>query len=145
MNLLKLAWRNIWRNKRRTLLTTASILFALFFALTLLSLQKGTYSHMFNNIVQVYTGFIQIHKNGYWNDKDINNTFRGSDSLVKVIDNIENVSEAVPRLESFALASSGQETKGIAVVGTAPEKEDRMTHLKKKLISGKYLETNDEG
>ena len=145
MTYLKLAWRNIWRNKRRTLITTSSILFALFFALILRSMQIGTYGHMFNNIVQVYTGYIQIHKIGYWNDRDINNTFSGNDSLQKVISKVDNVCGVVPRLESFALASSGQQTKGVAVVGIEPQKEDLMTHLAKKIVSGRYLNKLDSG
>jgi ABC-type lipoprotein release transport system permease subunit len=145
MNYLKLAWRNIWRNKRRTFITIASVLFALFFALIMRSMQLGTYARMTDNIVQSYTGYIQIHKNGYWNDKDINNTLLCNDDLLDTISKIENVSMVVPRLESFALASSGQQTKGVLLIGTDPEKENELTQLAKKVTAGSYIKKYDDG
>ena len=60
--LLTLAWRNIWRNRRRTLITAASVLFALFFALIMRSMQIGTYARMTDNLVQAYTGYLQVPK-----------------------------------------------------------------------------------
>lgn len=71
MNIFTLARRNIWRNKRRTLITAASIFFAVFFAVIMRSMQLGTYAEMIKNVVSSYTGHIQIHKKGYWNDKII--------------------------------------------------------------------------
>ena len=143
---LKLAWRNIWRNKRRTLLTTASISLAIFLAILMRSLQIGTYQSMVDNIVQSYTGYIQIHKKGYWAQReDINNTFELNQSLVNKLDSIKNISVFAPRLESFALASKEEQTKGIALVGINPEKEERFTKISKKIVEGKYLKDNDNG
>lgn len=141
----KLAWRNLWRNKRRTLITMASILFALFFALVMRSMQIGTYKRMIDNLVQVYTGYIQLHQPGYWEDKDINKSFTISDSLLESLIEIPNVKDAVPRLEYFALASSGQQTKGVAVIGIDPVREDKFTRVSKWITSGNYLEPSDQG
>ncbi len=141
---LKLAWRNIWRNKRRTIITIASIFFAMFFALIMRALQVGSYGHMTKGIVEAFTGFIQIHKNGYWDDKTLDYTFQYNDQLVKKLENIKNVSAVIPRLESFALASTGEQTKGIMVVGIDPEKEKEMTHPDRNLQEGEYL-TDESG
>lgn len=142
---LKLAWRNIWRNKRRTLITIASIFFAIFFALIMRSVQLGSYSNMIDNVVETYTGHIQIHKNGYWNDKTINNTFQPKENLIDNIEKIENVTTAVPRLESFALGSSGPQTKGVFVVGVEPQKEDSLTNISNRIIKGNFLNNNSKG
>ena len=143
--IFKLAWRNIWRNKRRTLITIASIFFAIFLSLLMRSIQKGTFSNIVNNVVHSYTGYIQVHKMGYWDDKDINNSFEMTDSLVGSLKSNRNVREVIPRLESFALASAGPKTKGVMVVGIDPDKENILTGLKDKVISGRYLNEKDTG
>ena len=142
---LKLSWRNLWRNKRRTLITMASILFALFFALIMRSMQIGTYKRMIDNFVQVYTGYLQLHQPGYWEDKDINKSFNIPDSLLESLARIPNVKDAVPRLEYFALASSGQQTKGVAVIGIDPVREEKFTKVSKWVIKGKFLDPSDSG
>ena len=142
---LKLAWRNIWRNKRRTLITIASIFFAMFFALAMRALQVGSYGHMADSIVQAFTGFIQIHKEGYWDDQTINNCMELDDSLVSRLESIDNVGAVVPRLESFALASSREKTKGILVVGIDPLLEKDLTHPDRKLSEGSYLDDSSTG
>jgi len=142
---LRLAWRNIWRNKRRTIITIASVFFAMFFALIMRALQVGSYGHMTKGIVEAFTGFIQIHKNGYWDDKTLDFTFEYNDQLIKKLENIENVSAVIPRLESFALASTGEQTKGIIVVGIDPEKEKEMTHPDRNLKEGAYLTDESTG
>ena len=73
--IIKIAWRNIWRNKRRTLITIASIMFALFFAIIMRGFQVGSYAKMKENAIESYSGYIQIQKKGYWEDKNINNVF----------------------------------------------------------------------
>ena len=142
---LKMAWRNIWRNKRRTLITTASIVFAIFFAILMRAIQTGTYQNMIDNVVQAYTGYIQVFHKEYQDDKTINNSILLSDELLDNIEAHENVTLTVPRLESFALASSGNKTKGIMLVGTNLEKEDELTSLSEKLVEGEYLKAGQRG
>lgn len=131
---LKIAWRNIWRNKRRTLITTASIFFAMFLALVMRSFQLGSYGHMIRSMVESYTGYIQIQSKDYWDDKTIDNSFAFNEEILKSIEENQNVSLVVPRLESFALASSGEQTKGVLVLGIDPEKEKMMSKLEDRLI-----------
>jgi len=131
---LKIAWRNIWRNKRRTLITAASITFAVFIALVMRSFQLGTYSHMINNVVQAYTGYIQIQQANFKDDRTVENTFVLSDTLLDKINSVDNVTLAVPRFESFALASSGLQTKGVLVIGINPSNEIQLTKLDEKLV-----------
>ena len=142
---IRLAWRNIWRNKRRTLLTAASIFLAIFLALTVRSLQIGWFDHLTEIVVQSYTGHIQIHKKGYWDDRDINNSMVFNDSVSTVIRSTENVDKTVPRLEYFALSSYGKQTKGVLLAGTDPVKEDALTHLSGKVTKGRYLGTAGNG
>jgi ABC-type lipoprotein release transport system permease subunit len=145
MSDFRLAWRNIWRNKRRTLLTAASIFLAIFLALIVRSLQTGWFDNLIAISIQSYTGHIQIHKKGYWDDRDINNSIELNDSLMTLIRTTKNVDKTVPRLEYFALSSCGKQTKAVMLAGTDPGREDELTHLSRKVIKGKYLDIRGNG
>ncbi|MCF6184124.1 MAG: FtsX-like permease family protein [Bacteroidales bacterium] len=143
--IIKVAWRNIWRNKRRTLITAASVFFAVFFGLIMRSIQIGTFGNITDNLVSSYSGHLQIHKKGYSDEKILNNSFNSDKSLINKLKTLKHVKYVVPRLESFALASSGEQTKGCFVTGISPDEENSMTKLSEKLTSGKYLLKNDKG
>ncbi len=142
--ILKIAWRNIWRNKRRTLITVASIMFALFFAIIMRGFGIGSYEKMKENAVKSYSGYLQIHKNGYWDDKTINNIFSLDDEIITKFESDTRVNVVIPRLESFSLASSGESTKGVVVMGISPEKEDKMTKIKSFLEEGEFINSADK-
>ncbi len=141
--LIKMAWRNIWRNKKRTILTMLSIFLAVFLSLFTRSMQKGSYANMISNAVKFSTGYIQIHKKGYWENKSINETFLQSKKIDSVLID-DNITFKIPRLESFALASSGKHTKGTMVIGTIPELEDKLNKYSDKIIRGNYFTGNDK-
>jgi len=142
---LTLAWRNIWRNKRRSIIAISSILFAVVIALATRSMQLGSYKRMIANSVSFYTGYIQIHTAGYWEKRSLDQTFIASDSLLSAVARVKNVTLAAPRRESFALASAGNLSNGTLFLGVDPEKEDQLTSLKKRVVAGEYLEENDQG
>lgn len=140
----KIAWRNLWRNKRRSFITISSVFFAVFLALIMRSMQLGTYDAMIRNAVKSSTGYIQIHAEGYWDDKTINNTFESDNKLLNKITSNGNTKEVIPRLESFALASYGEQTKGVGFIGIDPVMEDSVTGLSDKIVEGEYLHEGSE-
>lgn len=144
MMLWKLAWRNIWRNRRRTLITAASILFSVFFAGMVSSLQSGIWDRMIDNVVNYYYGYAQVQDSTYWEDKDINHAFDLQEIQNKIPVNPHLIS-LVPRLESFALASKGEDTYGVLVVGIDPSKETKMTGLASRVTRGRYLTDDSSG
>lgn len=139
------AWRNIWRNKRRTLITAASVFTAVILALLMRSLQLGAYQRMIDNVVSFYTGHIQVHAEGYGDEKTLEYTFVPNDSIIDAIKGNEDIRAWVPRLESFALVSAADLTQGSLVVGINPEAEDGLTNLAGKIVEGTYLAADDEG
>ena len=138
MLFLKLAWRNIWRNRKRTWITASSIGFAVFFAVFMQSMQLGSYQRMIDNSVRFYTGHLAIHQSEYWEEKILDNGFEQA-----VLDNLtldsEKINVAVPRLTSFALASYKDKTKGALINGVDPDLEARLTYLDNKLTEGAYM------
>lgn len=142
---IKIVWRNIWRNRRRTIITAASVFFAIFLALLMRSFQFGTYNHMIDSMTKVYTGHIQVHAKGYWDDKTLDNTFVDSKPIHQKVQSAENVDLVIPRLETGALASSGEHTKGVLVIGVEPDEEKDFTGLDKKVVKGEYLSNEKPG
>lgn len=134
MNNLKLAWRNLWRNRRRTLITSASVFFAVLFALFFRSLQLGSYGHMFKNAIESYTGYIQVQHKDFWDEKIVDNSFPYDLKLEQELLKDENIVATIPRFESFALASNGPQTKGVLVMGVDPEKENHLSKVLDKMV-----------
>ena len=142
---IKFAWRNLWRNKRRTFITAASIFFGVIFAAVMSSMQEGTYSSNIENIVRFYTGYAQLQHPDYWDEKTMEHHIAPSDSLIQEIKSDARITHVTPRLESFALASHKDATKVATVVGMAPQKEKDVTNILNNISKGNYLEKGDKG
>ena len=145
MFILKLAWKNLWRNRVRSAITMAAIFFAVLLSVLTSSLKTGIFDNLINNLVGLYSGYIQIHQKGYWDDQLLDNALQTSASAEKKILSNSNVLHLSARLESFALASTGEITKGCRIIGINPPEEDKITLLASKLVQGKYLEEKDNG
>jgi ABC-type lipoprotein release transport system permease subunit len=131
---LKIAWRNLWRNKRRTVITSASVFFAVFFAVIMRSYQLGSYERMIMNFIGSYSGYLQIQHVKYQDNPSIDYSFIYNDSLVAAISGIKNVVSVSPHIESFVLASSGTQTKGVALLAIDPEMERKFSNPENKLV-----------
>jgi ABC-type lipoprotein release transport system permease subunit len=138
---IKIAWRNLWRNKRRTIITSASVFFAVFFAVIMRSYQLGSYDRMIMNFIESYSGYLQVQHVKYQDNPTVDYSFAYNDSLEKAISRVDNVVSVAPHIESFALASSGTQTKGVAVLGIDTEKEKRFSNPESKLV--KYRITKE--
>ena len=127
--LFKLAYRNIWRSKRRTLITAASIMFAVFFATFMNSFQSGTWDYMMDNVINYHFGYAQVHDKGFWEEQSLDNSMPYHDASLQGLKDLPDMEGVIPRIESFALASNEMNTKGTLVIGIDPEAEDKMTGL----------------
>jgi putative ABC transport system permease protein len=116
------------------MITASSVLFAVFFALIFRSLQLGSYDKMFRNVIESYTGYIQVQQKDFWEEKTVDNTFTYDADLDRKITADANVVVTVPRFESFALASTGPKTKGVLVMGVDPAKESYLSKIGDKLV-----------
>jgi ABC-type lipoprotein release transport system permease subunit len=143
MWLMNLAWKNLWRNRNRTAISIAAIFFAVILSVVTSSLQDGVFDNLIKNVVSFYSGYIQVHKQGYWDERILDNTFEGTIALENKIQKSSNILSIAPRLESFALASSNELTKGCMVVGISPERENSITRIKDKMVEGEYLSNED--
>ncbi|GAB4317279.1 MAG: ABC transporter permease [Bacteroidales bacterium] len=141
---LKIAWRNLWRNKRRTIITMSSVIFSVLFAAFMRSMQEGSYDRMIDNTVRFYSGYLQIQDSLYWDERTLDNTFTADPELTQRIEQIEDVLAVVPRIESGALAAYGNKSKPVFVMGISPEEENAITRISDKIIDGEFLTSDSE-
>jgi ABC-type lipoprotein release transport system permease subunit len=142
-----MAWRNIWRNPRRTLLTIAAIAFACVLLVFMLSFQFGSYDTMINASVKIHTGHLQVQARGYQNDQKIRQVIADPRPVQQALDAVPEVLAHAPRARAFALVSSADRTYGVMVEGIVPEAEARVSTLPQIVRDGAYFSDRsvDEG
>lgn len=136
---LKLAWRNLWRNKGRTLITLASIFFAVILSILMMSMKEGSYAGMMDTMVGSFTGYLQVQSKDYVEEKNINNVFVWTTDLQNKVEQNQHINAAVPRIESFALAASYDKTKGAMVIGIDLNQEKSHSKVHERIVEGSYL------
>jgi ABC-type lipoprotein release transport system permease subunit len=135
IKLLVIAWRNLWRNKRRTFITTASVFFAVIISTLLNSVQEGSYNKFIQYAVECYSGHIQIQHKNYHNSKSITHSFKNQPYFNK-IRNIKNVKQITKRFAGYALASGKGMSLPTYIQGIVPGREEKMTGFGKRIIKG---------
>ena len=143
--IIKIAWRNIWRNKKRTLISTLSISGALFLIIVMRSMQFGFYDNLIKTVVESYSGYVQIHANGYWEKQSLDNSMEVDDKLINTITSIPGVENVVQRVQTFSLVSKDKKSKGAIINGIDINQEQLITDWNKRIVKGSlYLSHNDE-
>ncbi len=143
--MLKLAWLNLWRNPRRTCITVASVCFALFFCILLNSVYRGIWNTAIENILRMQTGHLEIHPESGTEEAFTDRFMTMEDSLLHRLAHVPGVTDVLPRIETFAMASSGDFTQGVAVMGVFPGLERRRMDLTSLLVEGEYIKEQDTG
>lgn len=142
--IIRLIWRNIWRNRHRTLITMSSVTFAVVLAIGMKSLQDGIFGHLVKSLVSYYSGYIQVHELGYQEEQNLDNSMSHPEALLLEISKRADVSAAAARIEVYTLAVAGQLTQGCMLAGVMPGSEKLLTGLQDKVIKGSYLLDNDK-
>ena len=136
--ILKIAWRNIYRNKKRSLITITSIFAALFLILLMRALQIGFYDKLIETVVESYAGYVEVHADGFWDNQNLDNSMEVDQRLINDIKSVEGVDNIVQRLQTFSLISMGNKTKGGVINGINISDEQKITDWNKKMISGTF-------
>ncbi|MBN1301477.1 MAG: ABC transporter permease [Melioribacteraceae bacterium] len=137
--LIKLAWRNIWRNKRRSILTLAAITFATFAAVAMRGFQLGTYGVNIKNAVEMFNGYIQIQREGYQKNPSLHLAFNYTDEVkTKLIANDEIISFS-PRIQAAGLIGYKDNSFGTVIFGIDPGTESNTTKIMEKLETGEFF------
>lgn len=140
---VKMAWRNIWRHPRRTILTISAVAFAAALLVFMLSFQLGSYETMINSSVKIHAGHLQVQAKDYETKGDIRLVVRDPAAIGRILDDTPNVEAYTYRANAFSMVSSRERTYGVLVVGVDPAREAKVSTLKKVVRRGSYLSEDD--
>ena len=144
--LATLAWRNAFRNPRRSLLTLLMIAVGSWSCVTLSALARGMRYEMEKNAVRNFLGHIQIHSAGYTDDPAIDNSMAPPNDRLSAVLNSRAVKAWSERIRVPAVISSGRETLGITLLGIDPLREKHVSFIGTAVREGRYLQSvDDEG
>ena len=134
-----MAWRNIWRNPRRTILTISAIAFASLLLVFMLSFQFGSYHTMINASVKINTGHIQVQAQDYQDKQSMYLVVNDPTAIGNILNKMQEVDAYTFRAKAFSLVSSKERTYGVVVVGIDPATEAQVSTLKNLIRKGSYL------
>ena len=138
MILIKMAWRNLWRNPRRTIITLFSMTFGLTMMIVGYTLTDGMLDQMVHYATLLGTGHVQIHHPDYLEDHSIYDTMDDPQALLAAVTGT-GLGTASPRVFATALVSSGQQSAGGQLWGIDPDLESSVTELHEHLERGTWL------
>jgi putative ABC transport system permease protein len=138
---LRLAWRNLWRNPRRTILTLTAVTFATSILVFMVALQRGGYAAMIESAVSVFTGHLQVQAAGYHDDPSLEKSLPGASALEARVSAVSGVRAVAGRAESYALVSSPTRTYGAEIVGVEPRREPAVSTIPRAVREGRFLES----
>jgi len=142
--LLPLAWRNLWRNTRRTLITLIVVSVGLWSILALSSFMTGWMESSRDSTLRLLIAQGQIHAEGYLDDPNINNLMPMPDETLHAALESSNISNWVARLELPAVAQSEYKTLPVTMLGVDPAGENRISSVPEKIVEGRYLTDMDD-
>ncbi|MFA3782405.1 ABC transporter permease [Melioribacteraceae bacterium 4301-Me] len=137
--LFKLAWRNLWRNKRRSLIIQLSVVVGVIAIITLDSLTNGMLYQMLFNQISTSVSYIQIHKKGFKDNKVVQNFIPDYHKAEETIKNDPLIKSYSKRVITFGLISSAVNSSGIYINGIIPDEEAKVSIIKSSVKEGKYF------
>ena len=139
MLFFNMAWRNVWRNRRRSLLTVMAISLGLGFNIFMRAIGDGFHEQMVDNSVRSHIGHLQIHRAGYHDDPGLNKTLPSPAEVQRAIEKLPGVRGYSMRVIGDGLASTAENSAGVAIVGINPAMEGKVTTISRGIVKGEYL------
>ncbi|MBI3284627.1 MAG: ABC transporter permease [Burkholderiales bacterium] len=143
MIFLKLAWRNVLRNPRRSLLSILAIAIGLTALSFLWSFIEGVNDQMIENSTRYLAGHLQVHRSGYHDNQTLDRLMDDAGSVHAALAGKPGVHAVAERLEGMAILSVGEKSRGVMLIGVDPQQEIKVTTMHRSLIGGAYFSAPD--
>ncbi|MDP3981519.1 MAG: ABC transporter permease [Chlamydiota bacterium] len=139
MMFFRLAWRNVWRNRRRSLITVSAIAFGLAVLIVFYGIGRGFHEQMIENSIRTYTGHLQIHAKGFQDSPTIERSMAKPDEPLGVIQKIPDIQAYTARIQAPGLISSSDHSSGALIIGIDPVAEAQVSVIRNRVIQGEFL------
>lgn len=137
MMTLKIAFRNIFRQKRRTILTALAMIVGFTLSSVFIGWSDGAYSDIIEMFTKNRIGHIQVHQRGYLDKPSLYKTMDDYDSVGETIGRVKGVAAWTPRVYSAGLGSVGEKSTAVQIIGVDAVLEVEATQFDKKIIDGR--------
>ena len=137
-----IAWRNLLRNARRSLLTVSTVGIGLAALLFLWGFNDGMHNAMIRNFQSLFAGSLQIHKQGFFRQPKLGIHIQHPETVAGALEAL-GVRQWTPRLQAFVLAAGPETSAGMQMVGVDPRREPRVTRLAERVVWGRFLKPED--
>lgn len=138
--LVKLAWRNLWRNKLRTSIVLGAMIFGLTSVSVMIGFMNGMLENMTSNAINWQTSHLQVHQQGYRADPEINNTILAEQSLAQLLNNNPHVKAWTSRHLAQGMIASARSTRAITINGVQAQQETMIRPLSESIQAGQWLD-----
>jgi len=140
--LWKMALRNLWRNRRRTLLTMSALVISVALLILSLGVFSGMFADMLASATRQYYGHMVISKQTYQDQRQLHDTFHSSSQLLTTLESRDEVLGGSPRLRGFGLVSHEGDTEPGELLGIEPNNEKKVTSLNQMLVAGQFPDSS---
>ena len=141
LTLIKISWRNVWRNKLRSIVVIVSVVFGILGGIIMIAMSYGLNEERMNNAVETYLSHIQIHNESFSEDYNIKHTIDNLEAIENAINNDSRVVSYSKRIILNGMMSNSNGSYGIQVKGVDPAEEIKVTNTYEKLIEGEYFKS----
>ena len=138
--LATLAWRNLWRNHRRTIIMISAITVGVWAMIFMTALMRGMVNDMLRGGIQTLPGHVQIHHPGFRDDPSVNNLILATGTALDEIFSDKGFEPWASRVKVPAVISSERESRGVTLFGIDPVAEARITFVANDIAEGRHLE-----
>jgi ABC-type lipoprotein release transport system permease subunit len=145
-SLAVMAWRNLWRNRRRTLLTLSSIVFGVFLAVLFTAMQDQNWADTIDLAARLSGGHVTLEHPDYLDAPKLTQTIENTDDLMELATGIEHVRRVATRISGQAMLSTARDSFGAGFIAIDPDREDETTlSVLEGLIEGEMFESTRDG
>ena len=139
--IISIAWRNIWRNKMRSLVVILAVTLGLFGTLFMIALSNGMVEQKISESIHNEISHIQVHNPEFLQDNSLKYPVENADSIVAAAYRIPGVVGVTSRIKTTAMASTASNGTGIIIHGIDPGAEKKVTRISQCLVEGDYFDT----